>query len=115
MWFMAKEVCGFSSSGKDLYQARLEVDPQGKPYIDAELDIALERLLYVRRRPKGQSFAQYLTHLKKLRDDVCDILGNEEIKCSRYGHVEHRKHKIPEYIWRYFMLKRATLPRKRSE
>ena len=69
-----------------------------KPYIDSELDIALERFLYVRRRPKGQSFAQYITHLKKLRDDVCDILGQEEIKCSHCNHVEHGKHKIPEHI-----------------
>ena len=66
-----------------------------KPYIDAELDIALERFLYMKKRPTGQSFAQFLTQLKKLREDVCDILGHEEIKCPCCEHVERRKHKIP--------------------
>ena len=46
-----------------------------------------------------------ITHLKKLRDDVCDILGQEEIKCPHCGHVEHQKHKIPENIWRYLIIK----------
>ena len=72
-----------------------------KPYIDAELDVALESFLYVKKRPKVQSFAQFITHLKKLRDDVCDILGHEEVTCPHCGHVENKKHKIPEYIWRY--------------
>ena len=57
------------------------------------------------RNDKRLSFAQYITHLKKLRDDVCDILGQEEIKCLHCNHVEHRKHKIPEYMWHYLIVK----------
>ena len=75
-----------------------------KPYTDAELDVALERFLYVRRRPKGQSFAQCITHLKKSRDYVCDTLGQEKFECSKCGHVEHKKHKIPAYMWRYLII-----------
>ena len=103
-------MCGFGASRK-IYTNQgwalilKEIIYYCKPYIDAELDVALERFLYVRRRPKGQSFAQYITHLKKLRDDVCDILGQEKFECSKCGHVDHKKHKIPEYIWRYLIIK----------
>ena len=76
-----------------------------KPYIDAELDIALERLLFTKKRPKGQSFGQFLTQLMKLREDVCNILGHEEIKCPHCEHVESREHRIPGYIWRYLIMK----------
>ena len=37
-----------------------------KPYIDAELDIALERLLLAKKRHKGQTPAQFLTHFKEV-------------------------------------------------
>ena len=76
-----------------------------KPYIDAELDIALERLLFTKKRPRGVSYAQFLTQLKKLRDDVCNIWGHEEIKCPHCEYVDRKKKKIPEEIWRYLIVK----------
>ena len=76
-----------------------------KPYIDAELDIALERLLFTKKLPEGQSFAQFHTQWKKLRENVRNILGHEEVKCPHCERVESRKQRIPEYIWRYLIMK----------
>ena len=62
---------------------RKEILHRCKPYIDAELDIAIGRLLFCNKRQKGQIFAQYLTNLKKVRDDAISILVQEEFTCSK--------------------------------
>ena len=33
------------------------------------------------------------------------IFWDEKFECSKCGHVDHKKHKIPEYIWRYLTIK----------
>ena len=69
-----------------------------KPYIDAELDIALDRLLFAKKRPKGQTYARLLTQSKKLRDDVCNILGHEEIKCPHCENLDWKKKDYRRYL-----------------
>ena len=71
------------------------------------MGIAIERLLYSNKQQRGQSYDPLLTNLKKLREDLLNIMGHEEIACPSCCHCFQRRRSVPEEIWGYLILRNA--------
>ena len=80
-----------------------------KPFIDIELDVLIEEILYKSDRVSRESMNSYITRrISKLRD-LEKTLGQEIIKCTKCAHEITRQKTIPDEIWTYIIQKAAKL------